>query len=360
MPGVLDFLFEGNPPKSVSTYGETIENIPKWMSDYTQGMIAKANAAAAEPYIPFEGPRIAGFTPEQEAGFKLGEENVGAYKPFLDEARTGAGAAAAGVPTGLGFLQQAGESTFPGAVDQYMDPYIQNVLNRQESMAGRTLEEKFLPALSRKFIGAGQYGSRGVGPESTSMEASGVRGVRDIMENLEEQRLATLSGAYGQAADIYGQDIGRQADVGAQMGQLGLQGAQQVGGLGQMAQQMGLTDAATMEAIGAQKQQMGQTSLDLAQRDFQEQKDLPFDRLQFMQSMLQGTPYSTQTQRTDVGPADIYQPSGLAQIAGAYGTYKGMTEARGGRIRRPRYAKGGLARAVIDLDPSEWEVVENA
>jgi hypothetical protein len=141
------------------------------------------------------------------------------------------------------------------------------------------------------------------------------------------------------------------------MGQLGLQGAQQMGGLGEMAQRAGLTDAATMEAIGAQKQQMGQTSLDLAQRDFQEQKDLPFDRLQFMQSMLQGTPYSTQTQRTDVGPADIYQPSGLAQIAGAYGTYKGMTEARGGRIRRPRYYKGGLARAVIDLDPSEWVVV---
>jgi hypothetical protein len=191
------------------------------------------------------------------------------------------------------------------------------------------------------------------------MGAAGVQGLRDITENLEEQRLATLGQAYGQAADIYGADVGRQAEVGATMGQLGVQGAEQMGGLGQMAQTMGLRDAGTMGAIGAEKQQMTQASLDLAQRDFQEQKDLPFDRLQFMQSMLQGTPYSTQTQRTDVGPADIYQPSGLAQIAGAYGTYKGLVpEARGGHIRR-RYYKGGLAR-VIDLDPSEWEVVENA
>lgn len=356
----LDFLFEGRPPKSVTTYGQTVENIPKWMSDYTQGLIAKANAAAAEPYIPYGGPRIAGFTEEQERGFELGEENVGAYEPYLEQAGAGAGAAAAGTETGLGFLQQAGESTFPGAVDQYMDPYVQNVLNRQESMAGRTLKEKFLPQLERQFAGTGTFGSRG----ERGHEGTGMRGVRDIMEGLEEQRLATLSGAYGQAADIYGRDIGRQADVGAQMGQLGLQGAQQMGGLGAMAQEMGLKDAATMEAIGAQKQQMGQRSMDLAQRDFQEQRNLPFDRLQFMQSMIQGVPYSRETQRTDVGPADKYQPSGLQQILGGAAAYKGMTgegglfSARGGRIRG--YHKGGLARAVIDLDPSEWEVVDYA
>ena len=49
MGSVTDFLFEGKPPKSVTTYGQTIENVPKWMSDYTQGLIARANAAAAEP-----------------------------------------------------------------------------------------------------------------------------------------------------------------------------------------------------------------------------------------------------------------------------------------------------------------------
>lgn len=351
--GFMDFLFEGRPPKSVTTYGQTIENIPKWMSDYTQGMIRKANMAAAEPYIPYGGPRIAGFTEEQEQGFDLGKQNVGAYDPYLEQAGAGAGAAAAGTETGLGFLQQAGESSFPGAVDQYMDPYIQNVLNRQESMAERTLKEKFLPQLASQFAGTGTFGSRG----ERGHEGAGMRGVRDIMEGLEEQRLASLSGAYGQAADIYGRDIGRQADVGAQMGQLGLQGAEQMGGLGQMAQQMGLQDAATMETIGGQKQRMDQASLDLAQRDFQEQRDLPFDRLQFMQGMIQGVPYSKATQRTDVGPADVYQPSGLAQIAGGVGAYKALTEARGGRIQR--YHRGGLARAVIDLDPSEWEVVSH-
>ena len=66
MSSITDFLFQGRPPQSVTTYGQTVENIPKWMSDYTQGLIARANAAAAEPYIPYGGPRIAGFSPEEQ------------------------------------------------------------------------------------------------------------------------------------------------------------------------------------------------------------------------------------------------------------------------------------------------------
>ena len=66
MSGVLDFLFEGKPPASVTTYGQTATDVPKWMSDYTQGLIARANAVAAEEYIPYEGPRIAGFDQDQQ------------------------------------------------------------------------------------------------------------------------------------------------------------------------------------------------------------------------------------------------------------------------------------------------------
>ena len=91
MPSEIDFLFEGKPPQSVTTYGQTVENIPKWMSDYTQGLIARANAAAAEPYIPYGGPRIAGFTPEQQAAWGLTEANIGAYQPYLEAGAAGYG-----------------------------------------------------------------------------------------------------------------------------------------------------------------------------------------------------------------------------------------------------------------------------
>lgn len=359
MGSVTDFLFEGKPPKSVTTYGETIENIPKWMSDYTQGLIARANAAAAEPYIPYGGPRIAPFSPTQQAAFGLAEETVGAYQPYQEAAARGTMDVMGG-PSPLEEAQPylgAGTEEFPEAVGRYMDPYIENVLKRQESLAGRTLEERFLPSLQRTFAGAGQLGSRG---GFGSMEDIGVRGVRDIQEGLEEQRLAALSGAYGQAGELFGADRARQIQageiaggLGVRGGELGLRGAEQIGGLGEAASRMGMTDAAALEAIGRQEQQLGQRGMDLAYQDFLEQRQLPFERLGFMSDIVRGLPYSRQTQRQDYGPADVYQPSGLSQIAGAYSTYKGLTSAEGGYIDGEYdviddgngYAEGGLAMA---------------
>jgi len=357
---IYDFLFEGRPPQSVTTYGQTVENIPKWMSDYTQGLIARANAAAAEPYIPYGGPRIAGFTPEQQAAFGLTEANVGAYQPFIESGARGyAGglerAANIGAASAPFVARGAQDWTDPGVVENYMSPYIGNVLDRQEQLATRTLEEEFMPRISGMFGGAGQYGSRG---GTGSMEDIAVRGARDIQEGLEAQRLEALHGAYGQAADIFGQGRQRDAEMARIVGALEEAGAQQMyagaeglGRMGEAAQRMGLTDAAALEAIGAQQQGLDQRSLDLAYQDFLEQRQLPFDRLAFMSQLIRGLPMDTTQTRTDVGPASVYQPSPLSQIVGAYGVYRGLqnpNQAEGGYIEGeweevPEYAEGGYA-----------------
>lgn len=343
MPNNLDFLFEGRPPQSVTTYGQTVENIPKWMSDYTQGLIARANAAAAEPYIPYGGPRIAGFSPEQQAAFGLTEANIGSYQPYLEAGAAGYGGGlqrAANIRRSADPFLQAGSRqwTDEGVAEEYMNPYIGGVLDRQEQLATRTLEESFLPSLQRTFGGAGQYGSRG---GTGSMEDIGVEGMRDIQEGLEAQRLEALSGAYGQGADIFGADQGRQAELARIVGALEEAGAQQMfmgaeglGRMGEAAQQMGLTDAASMEAIGQQTRGMDQASLDLAYADFLEQRQLPFDRASWMSEIIRGLPpQGRTTTRTDVGPASVYQPSPLSQLAGAYGVYRGL--------QNPQGAEGG-------------------
>ena len=359
MGSSLDFLFEGKPPQSVTTYGQTVENIPKWMSDYTQGLIARANAAAAEPYIPYGGPRVAGFSPEQQAAFGMTEANMGSYMPYLE----GAGA---GYMGGLGRAANIGEAASPfvqagsrqwtdeGVADEYMSPYIGNVLDRQESLATRTLEEEFMPRISGMFGGAGQYGSRG---GTGSMEDMAMSGARDIQEGLEAQRLEALHGAYGQGADIFGADQQRQAEMARVVGALEeagaasmYRGAEGLGMLGSEAQRMGLTDAAAMEGIGAQQQGLEQRSMDLAYQDFLEQRNLPFDRLGFMSNIVRGLPMDRMQTRTDYGPASVYQPSPLSQIVGAYGVYRGMNpgEAEGGYIEADYddvtdYAEGGYA-----------------
>ncbi len=351
---IYDFLFEGKPPQSVTTYGQTVENIPKWMSDYTQGLISRANAAAAEPYIPYGGPRIAGFNPDQQAAFGMVEANIGAYQPYLE-----AGAAAYG--GGLNraanisaaaqpYMDEASQRwTDEGVAESYMNPYISGVLDRQERLATRTLEDEFMPRISGMFGGAGQYGSRG---GTGSMEDMAMRGARDIQEDLESQRLEALSGAYGQGADIFGADQSRYGELGRIAGALEeagagamYQGAEGLGRMGEAAQGMGFTDAAAMEHIGAQQQGMDQASLDLAYQDFLEQRNLPFERLGFMSDIIRGLPMDRVQTRTDVGPASIYQPSPLSQAVGAYGVYRGLNPrggAEGGYIEDD-YAEGGYA-----------------
>lgn len=361
MPNTLDFLFEGRPPQSVTTYGTTVEGTPKWMSDYTQGLIARANAAAAEPYIPYGGPRIAGFAPEQEQAFGLAEENIGAWQPYQ---QAGAQGYMGGLETAGGMRERAqpyldeasGQWIDPGVAESYMNPYISGVLDRQEQLATRTLEDKFLPGLQRAFAGAGQLGSRG---GEGSMETMGIRGMRDIQEGLEAQRLEALSGAYGQAADIYGQDITSARELArvsgaldeAQAGAL-YAGAEGLGRMGAEEQRMGAMDAATLEAIGAQRRGLEQGSIDLAYQDFLEQRDLPWQRLGQMSELIRGLPPSfvpRSTTRTDVGPASVYQPSPLSQLVGGYGVYRGITgDAEGGYIDandRQEYGIGGLAQA---------------
>ena len=194
------------------------------------------------------------FTPEQEAAFGLGEQQVGAYQPYLE----GALGRAVGIRERTAPMVGAAREMFPEAVGRYMDPYVENVLARQEDLATRTLEEQFLPRLQRSFIGAGQIGSRG---GFGSMEDIGVRGMRDIQEDLEKQRLATLSGAYGQAADIFGRDVQRQAELARTVGALEEAGMRGLADLGGLAQRYGMADIGLLEAIGQQRQDRKSTRL---------------------------------------------------------------------------------------------------
>jgi hypothetical protein len=362
-----DFLFEGNAPPSTRTSGETVEGIPKWMSDYTQGLIARANAAAAEPYIPYGGPRIAGFTGDQQDAFGLTQENVGAYQPYVEGAAQGyaggLGAASSIMSEADPYLQQAeGSFTDEGVAAQYMNPYIENVLARQAEESNRNLTESYIPQLQGMFTSAGTYGSRG---GQGSMQDIGTKGFRDIADSLQGQQLAALTGAYEDAGTRYEGERGRYSELGRLRGALAesqagamYTGAEGMGRLGSEAQRMGLTDAASLEAIGRQQQDLNQRSLDTAYGDFQEQRQLPFDRLAFMNQVVRGLPMETSSTRSDYGPANVYQPSPLSQIIGGYGVYRGLNpdgNAEGGYIEGDYedvtgYADGGY------VDPQEFGI----
>lgn len=397
--GALDFLWQGKPPPSTTTYGTTTaaNQIPKFMSDYTQGLLSRANAVAAQPYQAYGGPRVAGFTGDQQAAFNMTRQNMGNWQPGMNDATgtlgaaTGMDAAGAAMPwfgaagsVDPFALQQpymAGASATWGQqpMQQYMSPYINGVVDRIGDLGARNLSEKLMPAINQDFVRAGQYGS------SRMMGEVG-KALRDTQESVLAQQNEALNQGYGQALSAFNSDASRLAGLATNQGSLGVNymgqlgnlgqalgnitntqqanmtnaGAQQ-GALAQLMQTLGLRDSAALEAIGQQQQALNQQSLDTAYSDFIQQRDYPTQQLAMMNAMIRGLPYgSTSTgSTTSTGPASAYQPSGLSQIAGALSLYGalngGKLFADGGYVStapRSEAARVGRARGVYysDLD----------
>lgn len=334
---ILDFLFQGSPPPSTTTYGESTQGIPQFMSDYTQGLLSRANAVAAEPYQAYGGPRLATFSPEQEEAFRMTRESTGAFMPTIQAGLdlTGQAMNKSAYGAAAPYMNLAGQSA-PSMVRGYMNPYEDLVVNRIGQLAGRNLSENLMPAIDRNFIRAGQYGS------SAMMGAVG-RGLRDTQESALAQQGNLLQQGYGQAMGAAQTDLSRLANLGQLAGNLTTQdvnallsGGQQMASLGQQGQAMNLKDLAALEAAGQTQQGQAQKGLDIAYGDFQRQRDYPKEQLAMMNALIRGLPYGTTTNTSATGPANTYQPSPLAQIAGAAALGSGLKLfKKGGKVRNP-------------------------
>ena len=365
---LTSFLFNGSAPPSVTTYGKKQSNIPQFMTDYTLGLLNKANAVLAEPYQPYGGARIQGFTPDQVRAQKLTSESVGQFMPDVTQGKDittsslNYNAANAAQP----YLSQAGNinalgvsapyaqkaaGTFTGdAVNQYMNPYIGGVVNRLGDLAARNLREKFLPQINQDFIRSGTYGSAG-------QQAAVGQSLRDLQESTLAAQNQALAEGYKTSADIFASDLGRQLALAGQQGNLALGQQQnlgtlaQIGGnmasqtardrlaageqlanLGSLGQTMNYKDLAALDAVGAQQQAMGQKSYDLAYQDYLAQRDYPYQQLQRMNELIRGLPMSTSTSTSETGPlaGSSYGPS-LASILSALPR---LGFAKGGHVKR--------------------------
>jgi hypothetical protein len=304
---VVDFLFQGSAPTPGSTSSTTQVQLPEWYTQYTTDMLGKAQAVSNLPYAQYTGPRIAGFTPTEQAGFEATKQAATAYQPFLQQAGTTLGQAGGVSALGVAqpFLGAAGQ-TFPGAVGAYMSPYTQNVVNQIAEQGVRQLQEKYLPAVGEEFIKAGQFGP---GPGSSRMGEFGARALRDVQEAVLGEQAKALESGYKTAADIFGTDVGRMATLAGTAGQLGLGEARALqdlaaryGETAGTAQRLGLTGAEAVGGVGEAERRMQQANLDLAYKDFLAQQEYPKQQIQFLGNVLQGVrlPQTTVTSGTTV------------------------------------------------------------
>jgi hypothetical protein len=288
----LDFLFGGSAPTPGTSSTSTQVQLPEWYNQYTTDMLGRAQGVANLPYAQYTGPRIAGFTPTEKTGFEMTKAAAGSYQPFLGQA----GEALAGA-----------SKTFPSAVQEYMNPYTQNVVDQIAAQGVRQLQEKYLPAVGQEFIQAGQFN---VGPGSTRMGEFGARALRDVQEAVLGEQAKALQAGYGQAADIFQSDAARKAQL-----------AGTAADIAGMAQRYGLTGAGAVTGVGEKEREMGQANLNLAYQDFLKQEGYPKEQIKFLSDVLQGVrlPQTTVSQTTEMP----------AQAGGASAIEKAITGGKG-------------------------------
>lgn len=258
--------------KTSTTYTSSVT--PPWYSNQAQDIIANQNAVSSRPFVPIDpASRIAGFNATQNQGFGLAKSAATGYEPMLNSAVTGTTNAmnrssfaaaspfiaraldTSGLDPAYGALANAARSSVSD-VDAYMNPFLNNVVNRFGEIGARTLNEKLIPAVTSKYITAGQLG----GPTRAGTGATGApsgmytdtaRALRDVQDSVGQQQLQALSQGYESAVGASAADKSRQASVGGTYANIAQNNQQLMSTLaGQIAQMYGQDTANALTASG--------------------------------------------------------------------------------------------------------------
>jgi hypothetical protein len=251
--------------------GSSTSTLSEWAGPYVTDMLGKAQAIADQPYAVYGGPQTAGESGLQSKVFQglgnlsfpgqLGQSfsASGAYQPpamapgVYSPGAIGTGAGAPPSP-GMGGQPPSGQPT--GVASQYMNPYLQSVLQPQLEEMRRQSQINLQPSMA-KMTQAGGYG----GSRQAIMESEANR-------NLLQEQNKTIGQGYANAYD-------------KAMGQFNTEQGQ------------AKTLADMMSEAGGQQRGIEQQGISADYNEFLAQRDDPKKQVQFLQSMIQGLPIST-------------------------------------------------------------------
>jgi len=284
------------------TRTETSQELPAWQQAQFQELFTKAKGIAQQPFLPYTGPMVAGFSPDQLRQFQatrglfetgMGYDPTKALQGLAQEQRPMTGQAASLLGQDIG---------------AYQSPYQQQVIDlamgdiqRQADIARGSAQDR--------AIRAGAFG----GSRSAIIESESQRPYAEAM-----QRTAVEGRQRGfeQAQQAAERDVARQQQMQMFAPELELRARQQQAGLlgglqGQQLQQLGLLGAA-----GTQQQALQQRAIDAQRGEFGRALAYPQQQISLLQAGL-GTPLisTTTTGSKKTGFGDV-----LGAVAGIGGS----------------------------------------
>jgi hypothetical protein len=374
---------------------EQIVRLAPFQEDYLADIFASAKALTGEgSQMPYAAQKQADLSSAQQSAITQAQQGVGAYQPYLQQGSQAIGQGIGAVGTGLGALgsaigqlpaaqqgyldqqnamlqaqalgqagtQQAQAMTAgadygfdPTSYQQYMDPYMNDVIQQQYQDIQRQGDIQKQSA-NAQAVGSGAFGGSRQGIQQAEINRNVLDQQARTGSQLRSAGFQQASGLAQQAASqqaqqqlAQAQQFGQQA---GQLGQQGMQGAQGYGqtaaglgnlaqltgqlgqstgalgqtvgqlgtataGLGQLGQQMGVQDVNSLLGVGALQQGQTQKGFDVARANALAEQALPYQQVGFMSDIFRGVPALQQTYSTSTtpGPSTGSQMLGLG-IAG--------------------------------------------
>lgn len=268
----------------------TTSTLSEWAGPYVTNMLGKTQALAGEGYQQYDGPLTAGASGLQQQAFQ------------------GLGSLASNPQTPANYNSTQFSSFLPGtstqqpyglqSIQEYMNPYVQGVLDPQIREAQRAA----LIAQNQnadRFAKAGAYG----GSRQAIMDA-------ELQRNLLQQIGDMTGKAYSGAFDNAQNQQYKAAQLGMDA-QKATEQSKQFGagyGLDSLKSQSGILQQ--LLQAGATQRDIEQQGINADYSEFMKQVEHPYDQLKFMREMISGMPISTQS-NTAQGPSNSQQWAGL-------------------------------------------------
>lgn len=273
-------------------------NLPDYVQPYVEKMLGQAQDLVNQPYQQYTGQQTAAINPLQTQGYQQ-------LQQMVPSGMTGQAGAMAGI---------AATNRFTGdTAQQYMSPYMQNVVDMQKNQA--------VSDYARSIPGMGATAARAGGLGGTRQALVQAEGQRNLGNQLTNIQATGLQNAFQNAQNQFNSSQNQM-----------LQGAQLLGNMGQQqyGQQMGIANAQIGAGQGLQN--IEQQALNVPYQNWQNQVNYPYQQLSYINSLIRGLPQPSNIYKTESKSPDI-----VGQLVGAAAGGKA-----GGRVRPKSQGLGSL------------------
>jgi hypothetical protein len=297
------------------------------MQPYVTSLAGQAQAESRADYVPYKYDRIAQFTGQQQRVQNdiLGQQTPGQFGQA--SALTGLSGLGA-LTAGQRYAQQGGPQSFNqnGMAEQYMSPYMQNVVDVQKRQAIRDAQKGQLVA----NLGAARMGTYG----GARQLLAGTERERNLGDQMGQIQATGQQAAYDNAQRQFNAEQQAQMQnqqFGANLGLQGLlqagQAGQTLSNIGSAEQQANMSRLNQQQGAAAQTQALQQQKLDQDYNDFLTQRGWNKDQISWLSSIIHGIPYQPNTTSTTTNT--VANPSIGSQLMGAGLGAAGIAKALG-------------------------------